>query len=141
MLFENKLSGFKHLNYTSSEGKNLLNDISFSMFEGHILGVAGVDGNGQNELSEILTGILSFKRGNVIINGQSIKDHSVREIRNLGVSSISEDRMTYGCATNMSIRDNVIADRYYKPAYSTGIRLNNKKIDEDVFKIPSAIQC
>lgn len=122
----------EHLSYTNSEGKALLGDVSFAMREGHILGVAGVEGNGQNELGEIMTGLRSFKRGRVSVNGQSIQGRSVREIREAGVSIISEDRMAYGCAAGMSIRDNIIADRYYKVAYSKGIRLNFKQIRQDV---------
>lgn len=122
----------EHVSYTNSEGKTLLSDISFSVYEGRILGVAGVEGNGQNELSEILTGLRQFKRGEVLVNGRSIKNCSVRTIREAGVSSISEDRMTYGCAAQMSIRENIIADRYYKAEYSKGIRLNTKQIKKDV---------
>lgn len=122
----------KALSYTNSAGKTLLDNISFSMYKGHILGIAGVEGNGQKELSEILTGLRSFKRGEINVNGMSIKGKSVRFIRETGVSSISEDRMTFGCAAEMSIRDNIIADRYFKKKYSKGISLNKKAIDEAV---------
>jgi simple sugar transport system ATP-binding protein len=123
------------LNYTNSFGRKLLKNISFSMREGTILGVAGVEGNGQKELCEIMTGLLGFKNGDVIINDTAIKNKSVRKIRELGVSSISEDRMIYGCASKMSIMDNMIVDRYYKPKYSNGIFLNKKNMELDVHEL------
>lgn len=119
------------LHYTNYEGKKLLNEISFSLMDGQILGVAGVEGNGQNELSEIITGLRQFSKGDIRIGGSSIKDKTVRQIRSLGVGSISEDRMTYGCAPTMSVRDNIIADRYFSGKYSKGIRLNVKAILRD----------
>ncbi len=120
------------LHYTSSVGKPLLQHVSFSLYHGRILGVAGVEGNGQKELSEILSGLRSFTRGDILLEGQSIKKKSVREIRQLGISNISEDRMTYGCAPTMSVTDNIIADRYYSGKYSRGIRLDVRAIRRDV---------
>ena len=127
-----ELMRVEDLSYTSSEGKRLLNHVSFSLEGGHILGVAGVEGNGQNELSEILTGLRSFNKGRITAGGTSIKGLSVRKIRDLGISNISEDRMTYGCAPELSVRDNIIADRYASGRYSRGWRLNIKAIEQDV---------
>lgn len=121
----------QNLHYTNYEGKQLLKDVSFSLTDGRILGVAGVEGNGQNELSEIITGLRQFSKGDITIDGSSIKNRTVRQIRRLGVGSISEDRMTYGCAPNMSVRDNIIADRYFTGKYSKGIRLDIKAIQKD----------
>lgn len=117
---------------TNLLGKKLLENIAFSLTEGCILGIAGVEGNGQNELSEMITGLRKLKRGDITVAGRSVKDLSVREIRALGVSHISEDRMTYGCAPALSVRDNLIADRYAGDACSKGIRLNMKAIDREV---------
>lgn len=129
-----------HLSYTSSSGKNILNDVSFSLRKGQILGIAGVEGNGQNELSEILTGLRTFKRGDITINDCNIQGMSVLQLREIGVASISEDRMTYGCASAMSIRDNIIADRYYKKKYAKGIVLKMKEIDKEVKNYIEAFQ-
>ena len=91
-----------------------------------------MEGNGQKELSEILTGLRSFTRGEITLEGESVKGKSVRQIRQMGISNISEDRMTYGCAPTMSVTDNIIADRYYSGKYSHGIRLDVKAIRHDV---------
>ena len=122
----------ENLYYNSVSGKQLLQSVSFSLYRGRILGVAGVEGNGQKELSEILTGLRSFTRGEITLEGESVKGKSVRQIRQMGISNISEDRMTYGCAPTMSVTDNIIADRYYSGKYSHGIRLDVKAIRHDV---------
>lgn len=120
------------VSYTNFLGKRLLHKVSFSLTEGRILGVAGVEGNGQNELSELITGLRSFTKGEITICGQPIKGKTVRQIRDLGVSNISEDRMTYGCAPMLSLKDNIIADRYASGKYSKGWLLDAKAIERDV---------
>ncbi len=125
----------KNLSYTNSSGKHLLNEVSFSLYKNHILGVAGVEGNGQTQLGELLTGLMKVNQGDVLINGLSIKNKSVREIRNLGVASISEDRMTYGCARNMTIEENLIADRYFRKPFSKGVMLSYKEMKKEAEKL------
>lgn len=127
-----ELMRVQDVSYTNFLGKRLLHKVSFSLPAGRILGIAGVEGNGQNELSELITGLRGFNRGDITIEGKSIKGKSVRQIRDMGVSNISEDRMTYGCAPMLSVRDNIIADRYASGKYSKGIRLNMKAIERDV---------
>lgn len=112
-------------------GKRILNDVSFSLPEGCILGVAGVEGNGQNELAEMITGLRALSKGEITVGGTSLRRKTVRQIRDLGVSNISEDRMTYGCAPLMSVRDNLMADRYASGKYSKGLLLNVKAMERD----------
>lgn len=107
----------KDLNLNASDGRPILRNVSFSVRKGEILGVAGVEGNGQRELSEIITGLLSFSRGEVSIGGNSIRGKSIRQIRDMGVSHISEDRMTYGVADRATVYENVISDRFANPPY------------------------
>lgn len=111
-------------------GKKVIDDVSFTIREGEVLGIAGVEGNGQSELSNVLCGLSDFTDGEVLLNNKSIKNKSVNQIRQMGLAYIPEDRMVEGCAANMSIRDNIISDRYYKPEYRRGIFINKKKIDE-----------
>lgn len=127
-----ELMRVSQVSYINFMGKRLLNKVSFSLPEGRILGVAGVEGNGQNELAELITGLRDFHRGDITVDGVSIKGKTVRQIRNLGISNISEDRMTYGCAPMLSVRDNIIADRYASGRYSKGLRLDVKAIQRDV---------
>lgn len=120
----------RDLSLNSSDGRPILRNINFSVRQGEILGVAGVEGNGQRERSEIITGLLPFARGCIEINGQEICGKSIRQIREMGVSHISEDRMTYGVAARAGVRENVISDRFSKKEYCGHGFLKNKPINE-----------
>lgn len=120
----------RNLVYVNHEGRRVLNNLTFQMREGEILGIAGVEGNGQSEICDILAGMLPVLGGSVVINGKDIQNLSVREIRELGVAHISEDRMKYGCAASLSVKDNIMADRIRNPEWRTlGLFLNHKKIN------------
>ena len=118
----------KHLN----KEKKILDDVSLKVRGGEILGVAGVEGNGQKELSEIITGLDRDYEGTVKIGKDQtdVSTCSVRQLREKGVAHISEDRMTYGIVGDGSIADNIVADRYYKPEFQKGILLDQKKIND-----------
>ena len=118
----------KRLNYFNGFGKHVLQNVSFQVRGGEILGIAGIEGNGQREISEMITGIDSIQSGEILVNGTCVKGKSVREIREMGVAHISEDRMTYGAAAEASIEQNLISDRFYKKQYQRGQILNKKVI-------------
>ena len=73
----------------NSIGKNVLDHVSFTIREGEVVGIAGVEGNGQTELSEVLAGLSDFASGDIKLNGTSIKGKSVREIRDHGMAYIA----------------------------------------------------
>lgn len=112
--------------------KKILDDVTFQVRSGEILGVAGVEGNGQKEISEIITGLDHQYEGDVFIGPErkNVRTMSVRQLREAGVSHISEDRMTYGVVGDGSIADNIIADRYYKPEFNQNLFMNQKKVNE-----------
>lgn len=122
----------KNLSYVDDHGKQVVNHISFCVRSGEILGVAGVEGNGQREISEIVTGLLPRQQGEILVNGKDLSRSSIREIRQHGVAHISEDRMTYGSVGDASIEENIISERYYKKGFCSHGFLNFKKIKEDV---------
>ena len=126
---KNVVARVEHLFLRNSDGKDVIKDVSFTIREGEILGVVGVEGNGQNELTEVMTGLLTSYTGEVSIAGKNIRGMSIRDIREQGISHISEDRMTIGAAANASVKDNLISDRYYKKQYNSGI-MDEKKIGE-----------
>ncbi len=113
-------------------GKEVLKHISFNVRKGEILGVAGIEGNGQREIAESITGLGEYVSGRIIIKGQDIKHMSIREIRELGTAHIPEDRMTYGISEEAAIEDNIISDRFYKREYSKKGLFDNKKIEREV---------
>lgn len=112
----------------NESGKNLLGGISFSIRGGEILGVAGVDGNGQSELAGILAGEMPSAGGDITILSSSAIGQSVRVIRSKGAAYIPEDRMSQGIAGDASISDNLIANRFNSHLTGNGIFLNSKKI-------------
>ena len=111
-------------------GQHVLDGISFNVDAGEVVGIAGVEGNGQSELAQVLSGLGDFADGEVDINGTSIKGKTVRQIRDLGMAYIPEDRMIEGIAGNMSIKMNIMADRFTKKDFKKGMFMDDKKIDE-----------
>ena len=121
----------RNLLLIDDEQKKVINNISFSVRHGEILGIAGVEGNGQRELSEIISGLSHATSGEIYISNNNISKLDVRKIRELSVSHISEDRMTYGVVANGTILENFISDRYYKADYNKGLLMNYPKIQEE----------
>lgn len=105
----------KDLTYINENGRTLLNHASFTTYESEILGIAGVEGNGQTELVEVLTGLLSATGGKAFVDGVSVLGSGPRKVREAHVAHIPEDRLTNGVALTASINDNLIVDRYYRP--------------------------
>jgi nucleoside ABC transporter ATP-binding protein len=98
--------------------------------KGEVVGIAGIEGNGQNTLSDVLVGMKSYSNGKVELNRKDIHKKTTHEIRLMGLAYIPEDRMDFGCAPDMSIKDNIISDRYYKKEFRNGIFLNRKKVNQ-----------
>ncbi len=105
------------LNYVNDFGKRVLSDVSFGIRSGEVVGIAGVEGNGQTELSEIITGLLHRTEGQITLNGVETSGKTIKQIRDLGLAHISEDRMTYGIAENLSIRDNIASIYLENPKF------------------------
>lgn len=99
----------ENLNYVDSFNVKKINELSMEVYENEIVGIAGVEGNGQSELVEIITGNLRMLSGKIFYKGKEITNESRGAIRKLGISSIPEDRMFNGCAGTMSIEENIIA--------------------------------
>ncbi|MCE5256194.1 MAG: ABC transporter ATP-binding protein [Spirochaetaceae bacterium] len=116
--------------YSRTSAKKALDGISLRVRRGEILGIAGVEGNGQTELSESITGMDKEFEGSIQIGGMDVKNHSIRQAREHGLAHISEDRITYGIVGDGSIEENIISDRYYKPDFQKGPLLDLRKIDK-----------
>ena len=118
----------KDISYVDEENIQVLRDVSFDIRAGEILGIAGVEGNGQTELIKILTGLLVPTEGEIAMDGKNIAGLSPRLVRELGVSHIPEDRMENGVADVASLEENFIVDRYYKKKFSKNGKLDWKYI-------------
>ncbi len=121
----------RKLNYTNEWNKQMLNDLSFDVRKGEILGIAGVEGNGQRELVDMLFNLNLPDSGSAEVNGENILGVAQRKIRDMGVSLIPEDRMTYGIAGNGTIEENLISDRVSNKKYNKGILFNMDTIHAD----------
>lgn len=122
----------KNLTVQDKFGKTTLNGANLSLRKGEILGVAGVEGSGQRELAEAITGLMSYKTGRIEIKDRNVKKMSIRKIRSLNTCLIPEDRMTYGVVADASVAENMISDRYYKKEYNSKGLLNKKVIKNEV---------
>ncbi|MDD4323205.1 MAG: ABC transporter ATP-binding protein [Eubacteriales bacterium] len=121
--------------YTNEWNKLMLNHVSFNVRAGEIVGIAGVEGNGQRELVDILFGLRRAHTGEITVHGESILGRNQKEIRDKGVSLIPEDRMLYGIAAQGSITDNILADRFASDKYNNGPFFKTRKIRGDTDKL------
>ena len=97
---------------------------------GEIVGIAGIDGNGQSELIEAITGLRKVESGSIAIKGKEITNWPVRRITEEGVGHIPEDRHKHGLVLDFSVRDNIVLQTYYKNPFSNKGILNFSKITE-----------
>jgi general nucleoside transport system ATP-binding protein len=102
-------------------------DLSFQVFRGEVLGVAGVQGNGQTELVEALTGLRKIESGTVHLMGENVSNTSPRKITELGAAHIPEDRQRDGLVLAFPILENLILNTYYLKPYANGIQMQWKK--------------
>lgn len=128
--FGKNIFSVKDLVYVDPFGKTLLDHVSFSIREGQILGIAGIDGNGQSELVEAIVGTLKLQSGKVRLNGEDISHFSVLKRQEAGISHVSEDRMKYGTAPKLSLEDNMISKIYHKDRLKSHGFVDNKKVNE-----------
>jgi ABC-type uncharacterized transport system ATPase subunit len=105
-----------------------VNGVSFDVRKGEVLGVAGVQGNGQTELVYALTGLTQSVGGEIIIMGEPLHHTSPRTILERGVAHIPEDRQKHGLILSFPIHDNLVLCTYYKPPFAHGIALQEKTI-------------
>ena len=124
-----------HLWYFDSNGIPKIKDLSLSVKEGEILGIGGVEGNGQSELIHILIGILKAKKGRILLGGEDITNQDVIDRRIAGMSFVSDDRMTEGLLLSGTMEDNIAAGWEHKSGFSNGIFMNYKKISKEAEKL------
>ena len=104
-------------------GLPAVRDISLQVRAGEILGIAGVEGNGQRELVQALTGLRPCRATTVTVNGEDAKGRSPHDIHAMGVGHVPEDRETDGLVGGYSVADNLVLDRYDEPEFSRyGVR-------------------
>ncbi len=118
-------------------GKKFLNHITLTVHKGEILGVAGVEGNGQKELAEVIAGIRKNTEGTVSFEGEAIDGLRVRERFDKGISYISDDRHLDSLVMDMTVAENLILRNYKRIPFSKRRILDNRKAEiqaEEAFK-------
>ena len=132
----------QNISLINNDEVNVLKDISFKIKSGEILGVAGVSGNGQVELSNVICGIQQEFNGKVLINSNDVSGKGVKSRKKLNLSYIPENRLGVGLAPGVSVLDNSAIREYFKASYgphlSKGKMLNylNDLIKQFSIKAP-----
>jgi simple sugar transport system ATP-binding protein len=112
------------LSAEDDRGLPAISDVTFDVYGGEILGIAGVSGNGQRELEETLTGLRRAKGGKIRLNKKDITNLSARAIADAGVAHVPAQRIRMGIVPNMSIRENLILKQYRYPPFAKGLRID-----------------
>jgi len=102
--------------------------VTFDVHAGEVLGVAGVQGNGQTELVEALTGLRTATSGKITLMGKAVVHASPRQITELGAAHIPEDRQRDGLVLTFPVADNMVLNTYYLPPYARGVVMDENKI-------------
>ena len=107
---EGAMAAIEFKDVWTSEGNDPrgLNGISFSVLPGQMLGVAGISGNGQQELGETLLGMVGYSSGNIFLSGQDVKGWSVADVLNAGVSYVTEDPIVMATVPDMRVDENLV---------------------------------
>jgi len=129
-----KILNVVDLHALNDRGLPALRGMSFDLYGGEILGVAGVSGNGQHELSEVLTGLRKATKGSAILEAHDLTDCSARAIADLGVAHVPTERIRVGTVPTMSIRENLILKSYRSPDFCKWSILNEKAAYENACK-------
>ena len=122
----------ENLSVKDSIGTMKVKDLSLDVRKGEIVGIAGVDGNGQTEIFYALSGLTKAESGSIILDGEDITSLTIRERIERGIGHIPEDRQKHGIIAGMTIAENMVLKDYYEDKYTKkfGV-LDYKKIREN----------
>lgn len=113
----------------SQKESSKIRGLSLHVNEGEIVGIAGIDGNGQSELIEAITGLRPVEKGHIFLDGKEITNLSPKKVREVGLAHIPEDRNTRGLNRTMSIEENLVAVEVDKAPFSRGMVMNIAAMD------------
>ena len=116
-------------------GQPLLREVSLTVAAGEIVGIAGIQGNGQTELVEAITGLVPITGGTVTFEGRNITKASPRDRHIAGIAHVPEDRNEMGMVGSFTVRENLVLDSYYAKPFSSGGRLAGSVITEEAERL------
>ena len=125
----------RNIDHKDGAGVEKLKNINFSIKAGEILGIAGVQGNGQEELIKTLTGLMPIQNGTISICGNDVSKMSIGQKRKAGMSYIPEDRMVDGCAAKESIQDNLVSTTFERDKFSGKFFIKGKNIKNNALEL------
>lgn len=125
----------KNLNVSKEKKLPAVSNFSLDVRAGEIVGIAGVDGNGQSELVYALSGLISSDSGTIIFDGKDITNYSIRKRAEAGLGHVPEDRQKHGLVLQYSIAENMVIKSYYTKEFQKHGFLNKEKIDSFAKKI------
>ncbi|STO08413.1 ABC transporter ATP-binding protein [Exiguobacterium aurantiacum] len=113
-----------------SRGLEVVEGLDLQIRSGEILGIAGIDGNGQTELIEAISGLKKPEAGKIFLNGNDVTGFTPRKVTEAGVGHIPQDRHKHGLVLDYTIRDNMVLQTYYKEPFSKRGLMNYKAVAE-----------
>ncbi len=125
----------ENLTIINKNKKIEVDNISFDVKAGEILGIAGVQGNGQTELVRCLTGLMKAELGEISILGTETTNSDPRTITELGVAHIPEDRQKDGLVLQIPVEDNLVLNTYYQKPFAKGIIIQPEKIHQNAVEL------
>jgi simple sugar transport system ATP-binding protein len=120
----------ENLRVQQERGQDAIRGVSFNVRAGEILGIAGVAGNGQDELVESITGLRRVNDGTIQLAGENITNWNVRQRREHGLGYVPGDRQKYGLVMGFPLTDNLVLTQYYNPPFARGIQRNDAAIED-----------
>ena len=130
-----KVLRVNNLQVQDDRGLDSVRGVSFDVREGEILGIAGVQGNGQTQLAEALTGLRATKSGQVTLAGKDVTGKPPRPIIEIGLAHIPEDRQRHGLVLGYSVADNMVLCNYYQSPFANGLVMQPEAIDANARKL------
>jgi ABC-type uncharacterized transport system ATPase subunit len=118
------------LKVRDDRGSEVVRGVDFEIRAGEIFGIAGVAGNGQDELVEAIVGLRKPADGSVRLDGRDVTNATTREMTNLGTGYVPADRHRFGLVLSFSVADNLVLTDYYRPPYAHGLVRNDEAIEE-----------
>jgi simple sugar transport system ATP-binding protein len=116
-------------------GLESVRGVSFNVRAGEVLGIAGVQGNGQTELAEALTGLRHIESGRFMLSGKDLTGKPPRPITETGLAHIPEDRQRHGLVLSYTVADNMVLCDYYQPRFSRGVVIQQNQVDANARKL------
>lgn len=122
-----KVLEVKNLSVAGRNNKDAVHNVSFDVRQGEIVCIAGIDGNGQSELIQAITGLIPVKSGSVLLENQDITNRSIRKRNDMGMAHIPEDRHKHGLVLDYKLFENLALKKYHTPILN---KLGFLKFDE-----------